>query len=115
MRRDGIWSVRISASAAADYQNILDWTAERFGEAQVSAYADNINNAIDALRAGPKWAGLRSREELGPGLHSLHIARRGRQARHLLLLRVAEHENEMLIEVLRILHDSMDIVRHIPR
>jgi toxin ParE1/3/4 len=60
---------------------------------------------------GPSIAGGNNRDEISPGLYSLHVARRGRHGRHLVLYRVA---NENTIEIVRILHDSMDLSRHVP-
>jgi toxin ParE1/3/4 len=46
-----------------------------------------------------------------PGLRTLHIARRGRRGRHFLMYRVAQATT---IEVVRILHDRMELTRHLP-
>jgi toxin ParE1/3/4 len=50
------------------------------------------------------------RDEIQPGLRSIHVARHGRRGRHLVLYRIAEGET---IDILRMLHDSMDIGRHV--
>jgi toxin ParE1/3/4 len=41
----------------------------------------------------------------------LHIARYGRKASHFVVFRVSE---EQVLDILRILHDRMDLSRHIP-
>jgi len=41
----------------------------------------------------------------------LHVAPQGRKGRHLMVFRT--HEQGGVIEVLRILHDSMDLARHL--
>jgi toxin ParE1/3/4 len=51
----------------------------------------------------------KTRENIAPGLRSLHVGGRGR---HVLFFRPAD---ENIIVVLRILHDAMDVARHIPR
>lgn len=42
---------------------------------------------------------------------SLHVARRNRRGRHFILFRATEAGQ---IQVVRILHDAMDLARHIP-
>jgi toxin ParE1/3/4 len=44
-------------------------------------------------------------------LRTLHIGRRGRRARHLILFRVVP---DGAVEVLRFLHDAMDLPRYLP-
>lgn len=106
----GAWQVRLTAAAERDFQSILTWTAEQFGEAQARAYADILTAAIRALTDGPDVLTSKARDEIGPGLRILHAARFGRRARHLLLYRAAP---DAVIHMLRILHDAMDIERHV--
>ena len=105
------WRVRLGAAAELDLANILKWTAENFGPGQAHAYRDTIVRAIGELAHGPDVAGSRARDEILRGLRTLHIARHGRRSRHLLMYRVAA---ERIIEIARILHDSMDLPRHLP-
>jgi toxin ParE1/3/4 len=52
-----------------------------------------------------------SREEIRPNIRTLHVARHGRRGRHFIMYRAAlDH----VIEVVRILHDAMDLARHLP-
>jgi toxin ParE1/3/4 len=46
-------------------------------------------------------------------LFTLHVTRRGRKGRHVVLFRMEDMKNNV-IEVLRILHDAMDFARHLP-
>lgn len=105
------WSAHLTDKAAQDIETILDWTYEQFGPLQMDAYTGVINDALEALTEGPLLLDLRWRPELGNGVATLHVARLGRKGRHLLVLRV--HDRERVIEVLRILHDSMDLARHV--
>jgi toxin ParE1/3/4 len=105
------WTAHLTDQAAQDIENILDWTYEQFGPLQMDAYTDVINDAIEALTEGPQLNGVRPRPELGEDVATLHVARKGRKGRHLLIFRV--HEQDRVIEVLRILHDSMDLARHL--
>ena len=87
------------------------WTTERFGARQAGVYRDTLLDALAALAGGPDVPGSRSREDLLPGLRSLHVARRRRRERHFILYRAAGDDT---IEVIRILHESMDVSRHLP-
>ena len=72
---------------------------------------DTLVQAISELANGPDIMGSKIREEIIGGLRTLHVARRGRRGRHFLLYRVAPGG---IIEIVRILHDRMDLQRHLP-
>jgi len=108
------WSVRLAAAADADVHDILRWTTETFGTGQARAYAETLSAAVEALTAGPGIVGVRSREDIAEGLFTLHVARNRRKGRHFLIFRLSRMEGREVIEVLRILHDAMDISRHLP-
>jgi toxin ParE1/3/4 len=105
------WRVRLGAVAEHDFVAILAWSVENFGKRQARIYRDTLLRAIGELADGPNVAGSRPRDEIMPGLRTLHIARHGRRGRHLLLYRVG---GEQTIEIGRILHDRMDLRRHPP-
>ena len=105
------WRVRLTERAERDLEEIAGWTAENFGRRQALQYSETIALALEALAAGPEVPGVRTRDELAPGVRSLHAARQGRRARHLVLFRVTDHG---ILEVLRVLHDSMELARHLP-
>ena len=107
------WRIRLATAAEVDFRNIVRWTSERFGEAQARQYAETLTRAIEALTAGPEVPGSRRRDEIAEGLMTLHVARRGRKGRHLVLYRVGRLEEQAVIDVLRLLHDSMDLIRHV--
>ena len=107
------WQIELSGAAQQDFDDIIDWTAEHLGERQAGDYAEVLIAAIRELGAGPRPPGGRARDELGDGIWSLHVARRGRRGRHLLMFRVSPAASNV-IEVLRILHDAMDLQRHLP-
>ena len=108
------WRIRLSAAAQSDFKKILAWSVNEFGEAQARRYADTLSSALEALMEGPDIAGSRKREDIAKGLMSLHVARKNRNARHILLYRIGEGAEPCMIDVLRILHDSMDLARHAP-
>lgn len=107
-----LWHVRLAAAASGDVQHILQWTHEQFGMAQARTYATTISRALKDLRNGPLIAGARQREDIGAQIKTLHIARGGRKGRHILLFR--PDSETRTIEVLRLLHESMDLARHLP-
>jgi toxin ParE1/3/4 len=105
------WRVRLGAVAELDFANILKWTAENFGAGQSRIYRDTLVRAVGELADGPDVAGSKARDDIAPGLRILHVARHGRRGRHFLLYR---SDKQGLIEIGRILHDQMDLRRHLP-
>ena len=107
------WRIRLTAAAETDFQDILRWTSRHFGARQAHVYADTLTNAIAALTEGPDPAGSRKRNATGEGLRVLHVARGGRKGRHFVLYRARPQAKPPAIDVLRLLHDSMDLPRHV--
>jgi toxin ParE1/3/4 len=105
------WRVRLGAAAELDFANILKWTTENFGSRQAKIYGDTLMQAIGELANGADVPGSRARDEIMSGLRTLHVARHGRRGRHFLLYRAIEGR---IIEIGRILHDQMDLQRHLP-
>lgn len=108
------WRVRLTAQAEADVAEILEWTAGQFGDAQAHRYAETLTSAIEALSEGPDAPGAKLRNEIARGLMTLHVARKGHRGRHFVLFRVSRESGRQVIDVLRVLHDAMDLVRHAP-
>lgn len=106
-----MWTVRLTVTAQRDYDEILTWTLENFGTSQVNVYNETLLLALEDLTAGPDLLGVKHHGEIGADIFTLHVARKGRKGRHFLMLRV--RQNQKILEVLRILHDRMDLVRHI--
>jgi toxin ParE1/3/4 len=103
------WRVRLGAAAERDFANILRWTRKRFGAEQARQYRDTMTLAIREFAQGPEVRGAKRRDDIMPGLYMLHVARHGRRGRHLLLYR---QRDPRIVEIGRILHDSMDVRRH---
>lgn len=106
------WHVRLSEPAERDFFSILRWTTEHFGTRQARVYETTLRAALKKLIAGPRILGSITRPDLGPNSLTLHVARKRRKGRHFIVYRA--HEDDRRIEVLRILHDSMDLTRHVP-
>jgi toxin ParE1/3/4 len=103
--------VRLGAVAEIDFANIVKWTTENFGVRQSRVYQKTLVQAIGELAEGPDVAGSKARDEIMPGLRTVHVARHGRRGSHFLMYRVAP---KTTVEIVRILHDRMDLQRHLP-
>ena len=104
------WEVRLASKAEQDFFEIVQWSAVNFGQQQAVAYAETLSLAISALAEGPEVLGAKRRDEIGNGIRTLHVTRQGRKGRHFVVFRVG---GASTIDVLRLLHDSMDLVRHV--
>lgn len=104
------WKVRLSDAARKDFDDIYLWTEEHFGIDQARHYRDAILNALQILEDGPDAFGTRKHLLLEDNFRVLHVARSGRRARHFI---VFDGSMTGRIQVIRILHDSMDLARHV--
>ena len=98
----------ISASARRDIANALQASARCWGSGQRSRYRSLIEQAFGDLLEHPENPASRARDEIRPGIRTLHIARRGRPARHLVVYRIGPDGS---IHVIRLLHDAMELSR----
>jgi toxin ParE1/3/4 len=105
------WRVVLGSEAEKDFVRILGYTSDIFGPRQAAIYETTILAALADLDSGPEVLGSVARDDLRPGIRSLHVARHGRRGRHVIMYRVTNPE---LIQVVRILHDAMDLARHLP-
>ena len=106
-----IWRLRLADQVDLDLQAIAAWTAENVGPRQADEYIETVTQALEALYDGPEIVWGRARNDIGHGICTLHVARRGRKGRHFVVFKVAD---EQTIDVLRLLHDGMDLARHLP-
>ncbi|MEX5547394.1 type II toxin-antitoxin system RelE/ParE family toxin [Pseudomonas pergaminensis] len=112
---------RISNAARADIVDILRLSQTQFGDQARHRYQALILAALQALASTHYRIGSHERDELAPGLRSYHLVYSRQQAkhphgtvkspRHVVFYRVA---NEEVIEVVRLLHDAMDVQLHLP-
>ena len=58
--------------------------------------------------------GAKKRNDILKGIFTLHVARKGRKGRHFIMFRLGRTSEQDVIEVLRLLHDAMDLQRHLP-
>jgi toxin ParE1/3/4 len=116
-RRD----LAFTSTAEQDLADIFDHTAEQFGAASRRRYEALIATALEDLRRDPLRIGTKDRAELGEGVRTYHIRhsrerglkpdRRVRSPRHILVYQLPD-PNSLL--VLRVLHEAMDLARHLP-
>jgi toxin ParE1/3/4 len=111
---DRPWTMRLTKAAESDFQSIIVWTLREFGDLQARTYADTLSAALMALTAGPTTVGAKERSEIRRGLFTLHVARDGHKGRHFVLFRIRPDKSQRHIEVLRLLHDAMDLKLHTP-
>jgi toxin ParE1/3/4 len=91
----------LSPRAQADLDEIWDYTAERWNEDQADRYIRDIRGAIEAVARDPRQG--RACDHIRPGY------RRYPAGSHMLFFRLIDEG----IDVVRILHQSMDFERHL--
>jgi toxin ParE1/3/4 len=82
-----MWQITLSEEAEKDFSRILRYTGDTFGPLQAEIYEKTILSAIARLDAGPEILGSIDRDELRPGIRSLHVAQQGRRGRHFIVYR----------------------------
>jgi len=93
--------VKFSNDARADLRDIDDYTRETWGRAQADKYLEMIAKGCNLLVKHPTLG--RSQDELLPGLRKHPIGK------HYIFYRASGKG----IEVIRVLHQAMDISRHL--
>jgi toxin ParE1/3/4 len=109
---------RLSERAESDIASILAVSKERWGEVGKQRYAEIIVAAMRRAAADPAGRATRSREDLAPGLRSLHLRHASAVKRmrivkrpvHILYFRAAAPN---FIEIVRVLHERMEPSRHL--
>ena len=116
----GPFEARLSPQAEADVGDILEWSEEHFGHDALLRYAELMMQALRDIEEDPNRPGVRKREELPASVYIYHLSTsRDRVAgakvkspRHFILYRLLTDDE---LEVLRVLHDSRDPARHLPK
>ena len=113
--------VIVAPKARSDIASILAWTEENFGPQTLKRYGKLIAAAIEQVAENPELAGSSHRPEIAEHCRTYHLffsrksaGRSGdriRKPRHFLLYRVTEAN---VVEIGRVLHDSMDLQTHLP-
>lgn len=103
--------VRLSEPAQDDVVEVLLYTLDQFGRAQFDAYDQLIEKTLNEIAEAHDQPPAKQRPELMPNVWVRPIRKPGQHARHMLIYRVT---NDGTIEIGRLLHDAMDIERHLP-
>jgi toxin ParE1/3/4 len=113
---------RLARSAQEDIIDLLAYTEVNFGEIARLRYERLLDTALRDIAAEPDRAGSVARPEVGVGVRSYHLRYSRQRAknehgvvlrpRHLLLYR---HVRADLLGIGRVLHDAMEIDRHLPQ
>jgi toxin ParE1/3/4 len=113
--------VVIAPAACTDIEAILKWTHDNFGPQIVEKYSNLIETAISEVAETPDCPGSTERPEIAENCRTFHLfharkkavarGNRIRKPRHFLLYRVRD---DGVVEIGRVLHDSMDFDQHIP-
>lgn len=110
--------VRISPQACVDIADTLRFTEVRLGKSIRNRYQDLLQETFLALSEQPTPVGCKMRDELSPGLRSLHLSfnvlqmTNGRmiKPRHIVFYRTG---TDQVVEILRVLHNAMEITEHL--
>ncbi len=108
---------RLTHAAQADIVSILAWSHDQFGEEARQRYEALITAGIRDAATLTDEVGRKCRPELGDGVFSWHLAKSRTRSlggnvhrpRHFLICR---RDGDILV-VGRILHDAMDLRRHL--
>lgn len=112
---------RLSAAAQSDIVRILAWSHERFGETARLRYEALLVAAFRDIAAMPDRPGSLERPELGAGVRSWHLRHSRTRARtetgaahrprHFVIYRI----DAGVLVVGRVLHDAMELARHMDK
>jgi toxin ParE1/3/4 len=114
--------LHLADHADEDIVSILALSLDKFGAAACRRYEALLVTAFKSVCADPGRLGSVARPEFGPAIRTYHLrfsrdearTQEGivHQPRHLLVYRAV---GEWAIEIVRVLHDSMELERHLPQ
>ncbi len=112
---------QLAAEAETDIRDLLAHSQLRFGALARDRYERLLIVGLRDIAADPMRTGSLARPELGRSVRSYHLRHSRERARyeqgivvrprHLILYRIATAD---LIGIGRVLHDAMEIERHLP-
>lgn len=109
--------VRLTREAGQDLAEIARYTVETFGAKQAMRYAALIEHGLALLAEDPHRPASRSRDELRPGVRSLHLSRaaaRRHAASHVLYYHIAARaDGAQDVVILRVLHERMEPLKRL--
>lgn len=111
----------LAPAAERDIQEILAYSQEHFGEESRLRYEELLGRAILDVADEPELTGSALRAEIADTVRTYHLyfsrnrvaspPGRVKRPRHFLLYRITPEGD---VEIGRVLHDSMDLERHLP-
>lgn len=111
----------ISPAALGDIEDVLRWSREEWGEQASTRYEALLARAILDITSNPDLPGSSGRPEIAPTARTYHLADsrthvpkltgRVKRPRHILLYRTRPED---VVEIGRVLHESMDLAEHLP-
>jgi toxin ParE1/3/4 len=90
-------------AARQDLEDIWSYSANQWGEQQADAYIRQLNDGFILLAEAPETG--RDCSDIRPGYRKYHVGR------HVIFYRMDPDDG---IEIARILHERMDVERHLP-
>jgi toxin ParE1/3/4 len=116
------YTLEVTQAAADDITDVLDYSAGQFGDIARRRYEALITTGLKDVQADPRRPTSVDRPELDQGVRIYHLRHCRRRAaaqhgevsspRHLL---VYEMPSADVVRIIRVLHDAMELERHIPR
>lgn len=114
-------TLHLSLHAEEDIVAILARSFDQFGDAACRRYEALLVEAMDAVCKNPEKLGSIARPEFGDSLRTYHLRFSRDEARtaegvvhrprHSLVYRL---QRDHVLEVVRVLHDTMELDRHLP-
>ncbi|MBP6011265.1 MAG: type II toxin-antitoxin system RelE/ParE family toxin [Alphaproteobacteria bacterium] len=111
--------VRLSGPAQADLDRILQRSLDVFGESARDRLEELLKAGLQLIADDP-WRGRR-RDDISRDLLTFHLSlarrsarKRGATVTHPRHLFVYHVPNTDVVEILRVLHDAMDLAQHLP-
>lgn len=110
--------VRVSPQAYTDIADTLRFTEVRLGVSVRNRYQELLQETFHSLVEEPAHINSTMRDELSPGLRSLHLSFNvlemddGRmiRPRHIVFYRTG---TDQAVEILRVLHDAMEVAQNL--
>jgi toxin ParE1/3/4 len=89
----------LSPEADADLEHIYTYTLDTWGKRQLVAYEGLMGTALDAIADNPNLIGHKERFDLADECYLYHVGH------HI----IAYRQKNWTIEIIRVLHERMDI------
>jgi len=112
--------LRVAVHAEEDIVSILAWSLDEFGAAACRRYEALLAAAFESLSTNAERFGSIARPEFGAAIRTYHLRFSRDEARtvegivhrprHLLVYRAV---GEWAIDIVRVLHDGMELERHL--